>query len=98
MSKFACAAIVGALAFAAVVPTTASGDARLPIVVSAGTGSAAGVAGVGGFIGFVTALDIYGSIRRITCSGNFLNLGGPGFSDPLKVAMNVMTPQHPDRS
>lgn len=98
MSKFACAAIVSALAFAAVVPTTASGGARLPIVISAGIGSAAGVAAVGGFIGFIAALDIYGSIRRITCSGNFLNFGGPDFSEPLRVRMNVMTSQRPDRS
>jgi hypothetical protein len=78
--------MVGALAFAAIVPTTASVGAALPIVVSADTGSGAGAAAVGGFIGFIgfiAALDIYDSIRRTTCVGDFLNFGGPGFSEPL---------------
>lgn len=66
---------------------------RPPVIV--GTSSAVGVAAVGGFIGFVAALDIYDIIRRTTCSGDFLNLGGPGFSEPLKVGMTVMTPQWP---
>jgi hypothetical protein len=55
----------------------------------------AGSAAAGGIIGFVAALDIYDFIRHSPCSGDFLGLGGPGFSEPLKVGMNVTTPQCP---
>ena len=55
------------------------------IVVGASTSSAAGAAAAGGRIGFVAALDIYYIIRRMTRSGDSLNLGGPGFSELLKV-------------
>ena len=95
MSKFVCAAVISALAFTAAVPTTASAVTVVHPVVAAGTSSAAGAAATGGFIGFVAALDIYDFIRRSTCSGDVLGLGGPGFSEPLKVGMNVMTPQCP---
>jgi hypothetical protein len=96
MSRFVCAAIVSALAFTAVIPmASTAAPVAPPAVVAAGTSSAAGAAAAGGFIGFVAALDIYDLIRRTTCSGDFLGLGGPGFSEPLKVGMNVMTPQCP---
>jgi hypothetical protein len=95
MSKFVCAAVISALAFSAVVPTTASAVIVAHPAVAAGTSGAAGAAATGGFIGFVAALDIYDFIRRTTCSGDFLGLGGPGFSEPLKVGMNVLTPQCP---
>ncbi len=91
---FVCAAVVSALAFTAAVPTTASAVIVHP-AVAAGTSAAAGAAATGGFIGFVAALDIYDLIRRTTCTGDLLDLGGPGFSEPLKVGMNVMTPQCP---
>ena len=94
MSKFVCAAVISALAFTATVPTKASAVILHP-AIAAGTSGAAGAAATGGFIGFVAALDIYDLIRRTTCSGDFLNLGGPGFNEPLKVGMNVMTPQCP---
>lgn len=96
MKKVTRVAIASALVFAAVAPNTASA-VPAPVVhpvVVAGS-STAGAAAVGGFIGFVAALDIYDIIRRTTCSGDFLGLGGPGFSEPLKVGMNVMTPQCP---
>lgn len=96
MSKLVCAAVVGALAFTAVMPAASAAVAIAPpVVATAGTSSAAGAAATGGFIGLVAALDIYDLIRRTTCSGDFLSLGGPGFSEPLKVGMNVMTPQCP---
>jgi hypothetical protein len=96
MGKVVCAAIVSALAFTAALPTASSAAPVAPhVVAAAGTSSAAGAAATGGFIGFVAALDIYDLIRRTTCSGDFLGLGGPGFSEPLKVGMNVMTPQCP---
>jgi len=95
MKKFACAAVIGAFAATAASPTTAAVAAAPvppPHVVAQST---AGAWAVGGFIGVVAALDIYDFIRRSTCSGDFLGLGGPGFSEPLKVGMNVLTPQCP---
>jgi hypothetical protein len=91
MSKFVRAAIASAFVFTAVVPNTASATALPPVVV-AGTSSAAGAAAVGGFLGFVAFLDMYDIIRRTTCSGDFLNLGGPGFTEPMPNG-NVMIPQ-----
>ena len=95
MSKFVCAAVISALAFTATVPTTASAMPVAHPAIAAGTSGSAGAAATGGFLGFVAALDIYDLIRRTTCSGDFLDLGGPGFSEPLKVGMNVITPQCP---
>ncbi len=95
MKKVTCAAIASAFVFAAVAPNTASATPVVHPAVVAASSTGAGAAAVGGFIGFVAALDIYDLIRRTTCSGDFLGLGGPGFSEPLKVGMNVMTPQCP---
>jgi hypothetical protein len=94
MSKVVRAAVVGALLLTAAVPTTAS---AVPIVIppppTGSTSGAAGVAGTTGFLGFVAALDLYDLIRRTTCSGDFLRLGGPGFSSPITPLMNVLPPQ-----
>ena len=94
MSKFVRAAVASAFVFAAVVPNTASSAMPVPVVhpVTAGTSSAAGAAAVGGFIGFVALLDIYDIVRRTSCSGDFLGLGGPGFSEPVTPLMNVLPP------
>ena len=61
-------------------------------LVTKGTSGAAGAAAVGGFLGFVAVLAGYDLLRRTTCSGDFLGLGGPGFGEPLPNG-NVMTPQ-----
>jgi hypothetical protein len=38
----------------------------------------------------------YDLLRRTTCSGDFLGLGGPGFTTPITPASgNVMIPQCP---
>lgn len=103
MCRFVCAGIVSAFVFAAVAPNTASATVALPPVphvvpLPAGTGSAAGsaagAAAVGGFLGFIAALNMYDLIRRTTCSGDFLHLGGPGFTEPMPAG-NVMIPQCP---
>jgi hypothetical protein len=94
MSKFVRAALASAFVFAAVVPNAASA-APVPVVhpAAAGTSSAAGAAAAGGFIGFVALLDIYDIIRRTSCSGDFLSMGGPGFDSPVTPLMNVLPPQ-----
>jgi len=62
------------------------------ILLTKGTSGAAGAAAVGGFLGFVAVLAGYDLLRRTTCSGDFLGLGGPGFTEKLPNG-NVMTPQ-----
>jgi hypothetical protein len=94
MNKFACAAVISAFAFTAIVPTTASAAVAVTPVVVGGTSAAAGASAVGGFLGVVAFLDAYDLIRRTTCSGDFLGLGGPGFGEPMPVG-NVMIPQCP---
>ena len=83
-----CAALVA-------MPSLASAYYCPPHVVAAttvGTSSAAGVAATGGFIGVVAVLAGYDLIRRTTCSGDFLHLGGPGFAEPMPNG-NVMIPR-----
>ncbi len=96
MSKFVYAAVIAAFAFTATIPAASAAAAPPPPPVVPGTtASTAGAWATGGFLGVVAALDIYDFVRRTTCSGDFLGLGGPGFGEPLKVGMNVMTPQCP---
>src|SRR5262245_51704067 len=66
-----------------------------PIFNGGGTSGAAGASGVTGFIGFVAALVTYDLLRRTTCIGDPLRLGGPGFDSPvLPQHGNVMIPVH----
>src|SRR5262249_40322538 len=62
------------------------------LVPSVGTSATAGVAATSGFLGFVAVLAGYDLLRRTTCSGDFLGLGGPGFGEPMPNG-NVMIPQ-----
>src|SRR5215475_14559481 len=66
------------------------------VLVTKGTSGAAGAAAVGGFLGFVAVLAGYDLLRRTTCSGDFLGLGGPGFGEKMPNG-NVMIPQCPVR-
>jgi len=91
MNKFMRAALASAFVFAAVAPNAASAAAPVPVIV--GGSSTAGAAAAGGFLGFVAFLDLYDIIRRTTCSGDFLALGGPGFGENITPAMNVLPPQ-----
>jgi hypothetical protein len=52
----------------------------IPCPVTGGS-SSAGAAATGGFIGFVAFLAVYDFVRRTTCIGDPLRLGGPGFSE-----------------
>src|ERR1035437_802458 len=60
-----------------------------PVPIISGGGSGAGAAG--GVIGVAAFFVVYDLIRRTSCSGDFLGLGGPGFSTPITVE-NVITP------
>jgi hypothetical protein len=60
-----------------------------PVIIGGGGGSGAGAAG--GVIGVAAFFVFYDLIRRTSCSGDFLGLGGPGFDTPVTVE-NVITP------
>jgi hypothetical protein len=95
MNKLTRATVVGALMFTAGIPNTAFAIPVLPPApppIAAGTSGAAGAAATGGFIGFVALLDLYDIIRRTSCSGDFLYLGGPGFTTPITPGMNILPP------
>jgi hypothetical protein len=72
----------------------------LPVapVTPASTIASGGSAGLGawiagGVIGVAAFLGLYDFGRRTTCVGDPLLLGGPGFSEPMPGAGNVMPPQ-----
>jgi hypothetical protein len=84
------------------LPTTASANPPPPPPpppppsITHGTSGAAGAGATAGFIGFVAVLVGYDLLRRTTCVGDFLYLGGPGFTTPITPASgNVMIPQCP---
>src|SRR5262245_26039192 len=98
LRKLTAAALIGAVALTASLPTTASAYYPKPPIIPptppSGTSSAAG--GVAGFIGFVAILAGYDLLRRTTCIGDPWGLGGPGFTTPITPASgNVMIPQCP---
>ena len=78
-------------AFALVPAPIAPAPQPVPHVVGGSTG--AGAAVTGGFLGFVGLLVSYDLIRRTTCSGDFLQLGGPGFTQPITPGMTVLPPR-----
>ena len=73
-------AFLAATLLMAVAPNRASAvipPAPAPVVFGS-AGAGAGAAITGGFLGFIALLVTYDLIRRTTCSGDFLHLGGPG--------------------
>ena len=94
MNTFVRAAMASAFVLTTTVPNMASASPPPPPVhFTTGTSSAAGVAATGGFLGFVGLLVSYDLIRRTTCSGDFLHLGGPGFTQPITPMMSVLSPR-----
>jgi hypothetical protein len=95
MHKFVHAAIATALVITAGGPNKAFALAPVPVPVpiAGGASAGAGAAAAGGFIGFVGLLVTYDLIRRTTCSGDFLQFGGPGFTTPITPAMTVLPPR-----
>jgi len=94
MKKVLCAAAASTFMLTAIAPNMASAvPAPVPVVPVIASSSTAGAAATGGFIGFVGFLAAYDLVRRTTCIGDPLQLGGPGFSEPMPEAGNVMIPQ-----
>ena len=84
------AALAAVLITTTMIPSQSFATIAVPVIVvtpppppmaHGGSGGAAG-AGVaaGGIIGVAALLAGYDLIRRTTCSGDFLYLGGPGFT------------------
>ncbi|QCK86111.1 hypothetical protein E8L99_10285 [Phreatobacter aquaticus] len=55
--------------------------------------NSAGLWGTGSIIGVASFLVVYDLIRRTSCSGDVLKLGGPGFGQPINPSMNVLVPR-----
>jgi hypothetical protein len=90
MKKRVSVILAASLMTTALIPTQSFAVVPVPPVpVVSGGGSGAGAAG--GVIGVAAFFVFYDLIRRTSCSGDFLGLGGPGFSTPIPVE-NVITP------
>jgi predicted DNA-binding ribbon-helix-helix protein len=99
MLRLTATALMCAVALTAFFPTTASAwyqppPPAPPPIIPHGTSAAAGAGATAGFIGFVAVLAGYDLLRRTTCVGDFLYLGGPGFTEKMPNS-NVMIPQCP---
>jgi len=89
MKKLICAAVAATfLAGAVLAPSRASAGAT-PVAAAGGIGAAGGAIGIIGVAGFFA---IYDFLRRTTCIGDPLKLGGPGFGEPIRPGMNVLPP------
>ena len=96
MNKRVAAVVAATLMMTAIVPTASYAivpPPHPPVVVTTGGGGAGGGA-AGGIIGVAAFLATYDLIRRTTCSGDFLHLGGPGFTTPINAGTgNVFIPR-----
>ena len=81
MNKQTSVILIAAVVATAMMPSQSFAIVPEPppvIITSFGGGGGAG--GAGGIIGAAAFFVIYDLIRRTSCSGDFLHLGGPGFS------------------
>ena len=92
------AGIAAALSLAAIVgtvPAVQAVEGPPPVVAAAGTANAVKWTAIG-VIGTATVLVSYDLLRRFGCTGDFLKLGGPGFTGPVGNQA-VMPPRCPPR-
>ena len=106
MKKQISAALAAVLITTTMIPSQSFATIAVPVIVvpppspppppmaHGGGAGGAGAAAAGGIIGVAAFLAGYDLIRRTTCSGDFLYLGGPGFTEPMPNG-NVMIPQCP---
>lgn len=89
-------ALAAVLMFATAGANAAFAAALAPVPVkpiAVGGGGGAGGAAAGGVIGAALFLVVYDLIRRTSCSGDFLGLGGPGFTEAITPGQNVLPPR-----
>ena len=93
MKKRVSVVLAASLMTTVLIPTESFAMAAVvhPAPIISGGGSGAGAGAAGGVIGVAAFFVVYDLIRRTSCSGDFLGLGGPGFSTPITVE-NVITP------
>lgn len=89
------AAFAAALSLAAVAGTAPAAHAGRVIPVAVGGGTTVKWTAVG-IIGVAGILVTYDIMRRFGCTGDFLKLGGPGFTSPARNAA-IMPPRCPAR-
>ena len=92
MKKQVSAALVAALIATTILPTQSFALVPLPPPPGPPPGGGGGAGGAGGVIGVAAFFVIYDLIRRTTCSGDFLRLGGPGFTTKIKAGDTILTP------
>jgi len=80
------------LAIMGVIGATAPAAAGIPAPPPHSSHVAGGVGFPAVVIGVASVLGLYDILRRTTCSGDFLGLGGPGFSEPIRPNQNVLPP------
>ena len=98
MKKLVSAVVAGAFVFATIAPNSAFAvvpPPPKPLVGFAGSSSSAGAWAAGGIIGVAAFLAGYDFVRRTNCIGDPLGLGGPGFSEPMPAAGNIIPPRCP---
>jgi hypothetical protein len=74
-------------------PLTEQAQAGTAVAVVPATTSSGGLSLVGGIVGIASFLGIYDVLRRTTCLGDPLILGGPGFGQPIRPSDNVLVPR-----
>ena len=105
MKKQISAALAAALITTTMIPSQSFATIAAPLVIvtvpppsppppmaHGSSGGAGGAAAAGGIIGVAAFLAGYDLIRRTTCSGDFLYLGGPGFTTKIKASDTILTP------
>ena len=92
MKKQISATLVAAFIATTILPTQSFALVPLPPSPGPPPGGGGGAGGAGGVIGVAGFLVIYDLIRRTTCSGDFLRLGGPGFTTKIKAGDSILTP------
>src|SRR5690242_10984733 len=96
MKKPISVAIAAAIFATTLIQTPAFAAAPVPPLPPppGGGGGGGGAGGAGGVIGVAAFFVVYDLIRRTTCSGDFLHLGGPGFDTKIKVGDTVLIPRN----
>ncbi|QCK86110.1 hypothetical protein E8L99_10280 [Phreatobacter aquaticus] len=90
LTRLSAAALV-AVSLVALAPRESRAN-MVPVPVPLAS-NAAGLWGTGSIVGIASFLVVYDLIRRTSCSGDVLKLGGPGFGQPINPSMNVLVPR-----
>ena len=92
MKKQISAILIAATVATAAFPSPSFAVIPVPPPHGPPPGGGGGAGGAGGIIGVAAFFVIYDLIRRTTCSGDFLYMGGPGFTTKIKASDTILTP------